>query len=124
MSPSHLPAPDLPCTWPAVTFPLFQINHYERIGPHSAYNSDILAIDGNTGTQLDFPPHSIPLPGSNLPNEGQPGRIFSDKVGAWQFAGEACVIDCQRQMPKTIDNGEKEDGAIFPEKGIPQKRSQ
>ena len=37
---------------------------------------------------------------------------------------KARVIDCQRQMPKTIDNGEKEDGAIFPEKGIPQKRSQ
>jgi kynurenine formamidase len=91
---SLLVAEDLPCTWPDA-FPLFQINHYRRIGPLSAYNSDILAIDGNTGTQLDFPPHSIPLPRSRLPNAGPAGEIFGDKVPAWQFAGEACVIDCR-----------------------------
>jgi kynurenine formamidase len=100
---SLLVAPDMPCTWPA-NFPLFQINHYQRIGPLSAYNSDILAIDGNTGTQLDFPPHSIPLPKSKLPNAGPPGRMFGDKVPAWQFVGEACVIDC-RKLLDTAPNG-------------------
>ncbi len=92
---SLLVAPDMPCTWPAVNFPLFQINHYQRIGPLSACNSDILAIDGNTGTQLDFPPHSIPLPRTKLPDAGPAGEIFSDLAPAWQFGGEACVIDCK-----------------------------
>jgi kynurenine formamidase len=88
-------APDLPCTWPNPAFPLFQINHYLRIGPFSAYNSDILVIDTNTGTQLDVPPHSIPPPDSNLPDAGPFGLDFTDKVPAWQFVGEACVIDAR-----------------------------
>src|SRR3990170_7867473 len=58
---SLLVAPDLPSTWPA-GFPYFQINHYLRFGPLSAYNSDLLIIDGNTGTQLHAPPHSAPPP--------------------------------------------------------------
>jgi kynurenine formamidase len=91
---SLLVAVDLPCTWPTSGWPLFHIDHYRRIGPHSPYNSDILMIDGNTGTQLDFPPHSIPLPDSGLPKAGPLGTQFSDKIPAWQFAGEACVIDC------------------------------
>jgi kynurenine formamidase len=100
---SLLVAPEMPCTWPAVNFPLFQINHYRKIGPLSAYNSEVLAIDGNTGTQLDFPPHSIPLPGTNLPDAGPAGRIFSDLAPAWQFGGEACVVDCK----DLVDSGPK-----------------
>lgn len=46
---SLLVAPDLPCTW-AAGLPPFQINHYLKIGPHSAYNSDIITIDEHTGT--------------------------------------------------------------------------
>jgi len=92
---SLLVAPNLPCTWPAPNWPLFQIGHYRKLGPLSAYNSDVLTIDGNTGTQLDFPPHSIPLPDSGLPNAGPFGKAFSDKIPAWQFVGEACVIDCR-----------------------------
>ena len=90
---SLLVAPEYPCTWP--TFPKFQINHYERIGPLSPYNSDILIIDGNTGTQLDVPPHSVTLPDSGLPNAGKFGGAFTDKIEAWQFGGETCVIDCR-----------------------------
>jgi kynurenine formamidase len=90
---SLLVAPEYPCTWP--TWPLFQINHYRRIGPLSPYNSDILAIDGNTGTQLDVPPHSVALPDSGLKNAGPFGLAFTDKIEAWQFGGEACVIDCR-----------------------------
>src|SRR5438105_3350277 len=73
---SLLVAPDYPCTWP--TFPPFQINHYRRIGRLSAYNSDILVIDGNTGTQLDVPPHSVTPPGSGLANAGRFGRAYTD----------------------------------------------
>ncbi len=90
---SLLVSPDHPCTWP--TFPPFQINHYRRIGPLGAYNSDVLVIDGNTGTQLDVPPHSVTPPDSGLPNAGRFGLSYTDKVPAWQFAGEACVIDCK-----------------------------
>lgn len=88
-------APEYPCTWPAVGFAPFHIDHYLRIGPRSAYNCDILCIDGNTGTQLDVPPHSIPLPETNLPNAGPLGRMTTERVPAWQFAGEACVVDCR-----------------------------
>ncbi len=91
---SLLVAPELPGPWPD-GWPPFQINHYERIGALSPYNSDILVIDGNNGTQLDVPPHSIPLPETHLPNAGILGRVFTDKVPAWQFGGEACVIDCR-----------------------------
>jgi kynurenine formamidase len=101
---SLLVASDLPCTWPAADFPLFQLNHYLRPGPLGAYHSDILTIDGNTGTQLDFPPHSIALPGSGLATAGPFGKSFSDRIPAWQFGGEACVIDC-RSLLDTAPKG-------------------
>ena len=90
---SLLVAPEYPCTWP--TFPPFQMIAQERIGPLSAYNSEILIIDGNTGTQLDVPPHSVTPPESGLPNAGAFGRAYTDVVAAWQFGGEACVVDCR-----------------------------
>jgi kynurenine formamidase len=90
---SLLIAPEYPCIWP--TFPPFQINHYQRIGLLSPYQSDILVIDGNTGTQLDAPPHSVAPPESSLPNAGPFGRTYTDAIPAWQFVGEACVIDCR-----------------------------
>ncbi len=90
---SILVSPDYPCIWP--TFPPFQINHYERIGPLSPYRSEILVIDGNTGTQLDVPPHSVTPRESGFSNAGEFGRAFTDVIPAWQFAGEACVIDCR-----------------------------
>ncbi|MEI7685603.1 MAG: cyclase family protein, partial [Planctomycetota bacterium] len=89
---SLLVAPEYPCVWPL--FPVFQINHYQRIGPRSAYNSDILIMDGNTGTQLDVPTHSVTPPGSGFSNAGKFGTVTTDKVPAWQFVGEACVVDC------------------------------
>jgi kynurenine formamidase len=73
---------------------VFQINHYQRIGPRSAYNSDILILDGNTGTQLDVPTHSVTRPDSGFPNAGKYGTVTTEKVPAWQYAGEACVVDC------------------------------
>ena len=65
-------APEYPCTWPAHPFPRFQITHQRTIGPDSAYNIDVLLIDGNTGTQLDVPPHSVPRPGPEAAES--PGR--------------------------------------------------
>jgi kynurenine formamidase len=99
---SLLVAPDYPCTWP--TFPRFQINPAERIGPLSPYNTETLTIDGNTGTQLDVPPHSVTPPKSGLPNAGRFGTAYIDKTPAWQFGGEACVIDC-RDLLDTTPNG-------------------
>src|SRR5262249_46391920 len=86
---SLLVAQGYPCTW-ADKFPPFQINHYLRIGRNSAFNSDILTIDGNTGTQLDVPTHSVAKLEYKLPNSGPFGEMFTDKMPAWQFAGEAC----------------------------------
>ena len=56
---SLLVAEDYPCTWPS-GFPMFQLKHYRRIGSLTPYNIDVLTIDGNTGTQIDVPPHSNP----------------------------------------------------------------
>jgi len=99
---SLLVAPEYPCTWPS--FPPFQINPYQRIGARSAYNSDLLVLDGNTGTQLDVPPHSVTAPEAKLPNSGPFGKVFTDKVPAHQFVGEACVIDC-RDLLESSDKG-------------------
>src|SRR5262249_36379843 len=85
-------APDYPATWPAGFLP-FEIIHYEKIGKISPYNSDLILFDENTGTQFDAPTHSVAPPDSGLPNAGPFGTMSSEKVPAWQFAGEACVID-------------------------------
>ncbi len=100
---SLLVSPEYPCTWPD-GFPTFRIDHALRIGPDSAYNIEILTIDGNTGTQLDVPPHSVALPKYNLPNSGKFGDAFIDQTPAWQFGGEACVIDCRDQRD-AAENG-------------------
>lgn len=99
---SLLVAKEYPCTWP--TWPAFQLNHYRKVGPVSPYNIDILVLDANTGTQMDTPPHSIPKPGSGLPFEGPAGHIFTEDVPAWQFGGEACVID-MREIRGKAPNG-------------------
>ena len=89
---SLLVAPGYPCTWPT-GFPRFHITPYLRIGSESAYNSEILQIDGNTGTQLDVPPHSVPRPSTKLPNAGPLGLETTDKTPAWKLVGEAVVVD-------------------------------
>lgn len=99
---SLLIAPDMPCNWPA-GWPPFAINRHRRIGPLSPFNSDTLFIDGNCGTQMDVPPHSVPNPDTGLPNANPYGRIYTDKAPAWQFGGEACVIDCQDAVASAAD---------------------
>ena len=100
---SLLVAPEFPCSWPGAG-PGFQINHYRRIGPLSAYNSDVLTLDENVGTQFDGPTHSVAPPDSGKPNAGPYGLVTGDKVPAWQFVGEACVMDL-RELLDTAPNG-------------------
>lgn len=100
---SLMVAPGYPCTWPA-GFPPFEMLHYERIGKLSAYNSDLILMDEHTGTQFDAPTHSVAPPDSGLPNAGAFGTMSSEKVPAWQFGGEACVIDV-RDMATSAPNG-------------------
>ncbi len=90
---SLLIAPEFPCTWPSYPFPRFQITHQRSIGPDSAYNIDVLLIDGNTGTQLDVPPHSVARPELKREKSGPLGLAYTDKIEPWQFGGEACVVD-------------------------------
>jgi kynurenine formamidase len=100
---SLLIAPEYPCTWPAAPFPRFQIIHERVIGPDSPYNIDVLLIDGNTGTQLDVPPHSVARPDLKREKSGPLGLMFTDKIEPWQFCGEACLVDVRDlldQAPK------------------------
>ena len=73
---SLLIAPEFPCTWPSAPFPRFQITHQRVIGPDSAYNIDVLLIDGNTGTQLDVPPHSVARPDLKREKSGPLGSFL------------------------------------------------
>ncbi len=84
-------APDLPCVWPVGMTPLAVVPTatFGRTGRHR----DMLVIDEHTGTQWDAPAHFVPPPGSGLEGAGPMGAITGEKVPAWQFCGEACVVD-------------------------------
>lgn len=97
---SLLIAPEYPCTWPSSPFPRFQITHQRIIGPDSPYNVDVLMIDGNTGTQLDVPPHSVARPELHREKSGPLGLAYTDTIEPWQFGGEACVIDVRDLLDK------------------------
>ncbi|MFO0133771.1 MAG: cyclase family protein, partial [Planctomyces sp.] len=95
---SLLVAPEYPVTWPTHPFPRFQLIHEQTIGPASAFNIDVLLMDGNTGTQMDVPPHSVLRPELKREKSGPYGLAWTDKIEAWQFGGEACVVDCRRLL--------------------------
>ena len=97
---SLLIAPEYPCTWPSHPFPRFAIIHSRTIGPASVYNIDTLLIDGNTGTQLDVPPHSVARPELKREKSGPLGLAYTDKIEPWQFGGEACVVDVRWILDK------------------------
>ncbi|MFM8570951.1 MAG: cyclase family protein [Pirellula sp.] len=102
---SLLVAKEYPCNWPTHPFPKFQIVHQTTVGPASPYNIDSLYVDGNTGTQLDVPPHSVARPDLNRENSGLFGLATTEKIEAWQFGGEACVVDTRDlldQAPKGV----------------------
>ena len=87
-------APELPCVWPAGMTPMAVIPTatFGRSGRHR----DMLVIDEHTGTQWDAPAHFVPPPDSGLPGAGPMGLLTGEKVPAWQFCGEACVIDVRQ----------------------------
>jgi kynurenine formamidase len=97
---SLLVAPEYPCTWPSDPFPRFAIVHQRTIGPDSVFNVDTLLIDGNTGTQLDVPPHSVARPELGRDKSGPLGLATTDRIEPWQFGGEACVIDVRDLLDK------------------------
>ena len=84
-------AADLPCVWPVGMTPLAVVPTatFGRTGRHR----DMLVIDEHTGTQWDAPAHFVPPPGSGLDGAGPMGVVTGEKIPAWQFCGEACVID-------------------------------
>jgi kynurenine formamidase len=100
---SLLIAPEYPCTWPSLPFPRFAIIHSRTVGPESTYNIDTLLIDGNTGTQLDVPPHSVARPDLRREKSGLLGLAYTDKIQAWQFGGEACVVDVRDLLDKAAN---------------------
>lgn len=97
---SLLVAEEYPCTWPSHPFPRFAIKHQRKIGPESVYNLDLLLIDGNCGTQLDVPPHSVARPDLKREKSGPLGLAYTDKIEPWQFGGEACVVDVRELHDK------------------------
>ena len=97
---SVLVAPDLPCVWPQ-DMQQYVLTPSRRIGPR-AYNRDLVMIDEHTGTQWDAPAHFVPPPDSGLPGGGPTGRLTSEKIPAWQFVGEACVIDVSAHVDDAV----------------------
>lgn len=94
-------ARDLPCVWPLGMTPLGVVATH-TIGS-SNYHRDLLIIDEHTGTQWDAPAHFVPPPDSGLPGAGPNGSITGEKVPAWQFCGEACVIDISQFCDRAGD---------------------
>lgn len=88
---SLLVAAERPCVWPVGMTP-FSVITTRAFGP-GAELREMLIIDEHTGTQWDAPAHFVPPPDSGLPGAGPNGLITGEKVPAWQFCGEACVID-------------------------------
>ena len=87
-------AADLPCVWPVGMTPLAVVPTatFGRFGRHR----DMLVIDEHTGTQWDAPAHFVPPPDSGIEGAGPMGLVTGEKVPAWQFCGEACVIDLSK----------------------------
>ncbi len=98
---SLLVAPELPCVWPVGMTPMAVVAT-RTFGP-GAYHRDLLMIDEHTGTQWDAPAHFVPRPDSGFPGAGPNGLITGEKVPAWQFCGEACVLDITQHCDEAPD---------------------
>lgn len=57
------------------------------------YYSQQYVIDDHTGTQIDYPAHFIPPPGSGMPFESEMGWMTGDKYPLENQMGPAAVID-------------------------------
>jgi kynurenine formamidase len=94
-------SPDLPCIWP-VGMTQHVVIPSRTFGP-GAYHRDLIIIDEHTGTQWDAPAHFVPPPDSGLPGAGPNGLITGEKIPAWQFCGEACVVDIREHIDSAAD---------------------
>ena len=65
------------------------------------YYSQRYVIDEHTGTQVDFPAHFVPPPGSNLPHAGPLGSVTGDKYPLERLMGDAVVIDATALLDKS-----------------------
>lgn len=107
VSPGHvkdlslLVAPDMPCVWPVGMTPMAVIP--TKTFGLNAVHRDLIVIDEHTGTQWDAPAHFVPPPGSGADGAGPNGLITNEKVPAWQFCGEACVIDITKHCDEARD---------------------
>lgn len=97
---SLLVAPDLPCVWPVGMTPHVVVP--TRDHRSGGYRRELIVIDEHTGTQWDAPAHFVPPPGSGLPGAGPMGLLTNEKVPAWQFCGEACVIDVTEHIDDAV----------------------
>ncbi len=98
---SLLVSPEWPCVWP-VGMTQHIVVPSRTFGP-GPYQRDLIVIDEHTGTQWDAPAHFVPPPNSGLPGAGPMGLITGEKVPAWQFCGEACVIDISGHIDEAKD---------------------
>lgn len=95
---SFLVSPDYPCVWP-LGMMQHMVQPRTTFGP-SPYYRETIVLDEHTGTQWDAPAHFVPPPDSGLPGASEKGLITGEKVPAWQFVGEACVIDVSEHLHK------------------------
>ena len=77
-------------------------NSYGQVATPSEgpYYGQRYIIDEHTGTQVDFPAHFIPPPGSKLPFAGEQGRVTGDKYPLERLMGPAGVIDVTSLLDK------------------------
>ena len=114
---------EYPCIWP--TFPPFQINHYEQIGRLSPYNSDIVVIDGNTGTQLDVPPTPSLRPRPHCPMPAPFGRTLhrpDPSLAVWRRGVRHRLPRPARDRPPGQSPLVKKDRVIAWEQAAPAAR--
>jgi kynurenine formamidase len=64
------------------------------------YYGQRFTMDEHTGTQVDFPAHFIPPPGSKLPNAGPQGLSVGEKYPLERLMGPAAVINVTTLLDK------------------------
>jgi kynurenine formamidase len=64
------------------------------------YYSQQYVIDDHTGTQIDYPAHFIPPPGSGMPFESEMGWMTGDRYPLENQMGPAVVIDVRNILDK------------------------
>ena len=74
--------------------------HEDLVQSVAPYYSQQYVIDDHTGTQIDYPAHFIPPPGSGMPFESEMGWMTGDKYPLENQMGPAVVIDVRSILDK------------------------